>query len=150
MNVLSLMGFFNIMSFAAHLTTRPALISVAMTAGDGVATGKTLALMKAWGSFLQLAVAPNIGRLSDSFGRKPVAIGMQLGAMLPRLWLCLQPYSPLALWVEFIVPQGVSYFTVTALAMASCSDMADRAKDVAALYGKIFGRSAGLDRSDCF
>ena len=90
---------------------------------DALKVGQLTANWMALGNLLQLFVAPNIGRLSDAIGRKPVLILLSVISVVLKAIAAFNPRSITALGVESIVCRGLSYFTVFSLSSAYVSDL---------------------------
>ena len=71
---------------------------------DAMKTGQLTANWMAAGNLLQLFVAPNIGRLSDAIGRKPVFVMLSLVSVVCKALVVFNPTSITALGIETGIP----------------------------------------------
>jgi DHA1 family tetracycline resistance protein-like MFS transporter len=128
-------GFLNLCTVCSTLTVRPILLQKFLGT-DPTVIGATTANWLAIGSTLQLVVAPSMGKLSDSYGRKPVLIfGAVVSLALRILALANPTYLTIAL--EKIIPQAVNYYSQWAICNASFSDLTTTTEEQAGVFGKF-------------
>lgn len=113
----------NIAVSLLNFTTRGEILRrVLGDKGDYAEVGKWMSYWTGLTALVEFALNPTIGKLSDTYGRKPFMVLSPYAALVLKSWVLLRP-SLLSLSVERVVCDGLRTLSGTTMGSAAITDL---------------------------
>ena len=105
-------------------TTRGELLKQVFKSGDYTQVGKIMSYWTGITAAVEFLLNPTVGKLSDSYGRKPYMMLSPYAAIILKTWVLLRP-SLFSLTVERVVCDGLRTLSGTTMANAAITDLVE-------------------------
>ena len=115
----------NIAVSLLNFTTRGEILRrVLGKRGDYSVVGKWMSYWTGLTALVEFALNPTVGKLSDTYGRKPFMVLSPYAALILKSWVLLRP-SLLSLTVERVVCDGLRTLSGTTMGSAAITDLVE-------------------------